>query len=75
MKRGGSCTQLHTCAFLHTSPRLDYAILSGGDIAPLEGGAVTQLHSTFDWAERSRKVGLTGVWPGVTGVRPRRVAY
>ncbi|KAI8463565.1 MAG: hypothetical protein J3K34DRAFT_526885 [Monoraphidium minutum] len=34
---------------------LDYAILSGGDIAPLEGGAVTQLHSTFDWAERSRK--------------------
>jgi len=37
--------------------RLDYAILSGGDIAPLEGGAVTQLHSTFDWAERSRKVG------------------
>ncbi|GBF92094.1 hypothetical protein Rsub_04441 [Raphidocelis subcapitata] len=34
---------------------LDYAILSGGDVAPLEGGAVTQLHSTFDWAERSRK--------------------
>ncbi|KIY92182.1 hypothetical protein MNEG_15781 [Monoraphidium neglectum] len=34
---------------------LDYAILSGGDIAPLEGGAVTQLHSTFDWAEKSRK--------------------
>jgi hypothetical protein len=38
------------------TPSLDYAILSGGDIAPLEGGAVTQLHSTFDWAERSRKV-------------------
>ena len=35
---------------------LDYAILSGGDVAPLEGAAVTQLHQTFDWAERSRKV-------------------
>ena len=34
---------------------LDYAILSGGDIAPLQGGAVTQLHDTFDWAEKSRK--------------------
>jgi ATPase family AAA domain-containing protein 3A/B len=34
---------------------LDYAILSGGDVAPLGGGAVTQLHDTFDWAERSSK--------------------
>jgi len=34
---------------------LDYAILSGGDVAPLGSGAVTQLHETFDWAERSRK--------------------
>lgn len=34
---------------------LDYAIMSGGDVAPLAGGAVTQLHQTFDWAERSRK--------------------
>ena len=34
---------------------LDYAILSGGDVAPLQGGAVTQLHDTFDWAEKSRK--------------------
>lgn len=34
---------------------LDYAILSGGDVAPLGGGAVTQLHETFDWAEKSRR--------------------
>lgn len=34
---------------------LDYAIMSGGDVAPLEGKAVTQLHATFDWAERSRR--------------------
>lgn len=34
---------------------MDYAILSGGDVAPLGGAAVTQLHATFDWAERSRR--------------------
>ena len=34
---------------------LDYAIMSGGDVAPLGGKAVQQLHEMFDWAERSRK--------------------
>ena len=34
---------------------LDYAIMSGGDVAPLGGNAVTQLHSLFDWAQTSRK--------------------
>ena len=34
---------------------LDYAIMSGGDVAPLGGGAVQQLHEMFDWAERSRR--------------------
>ncbi|GIL58833.1 hypothetical protein Vafri_13806 [Volvox africanus] len=34
---------------------MDYAIMSGGDVAPLEGKAVTQLHQTFDWAEKSRR--------------------
>lgn len=37
---------------------LDYAIMSGGDVAPLGGKAVTQIHELFDWAETSRKVGL-----------------
>ncbi len=35
---------------------LDYAIMSGGDVAPLGGKAVTQIHELFDWAETSRKV-------------------
>lgn len=35
---------------------LDYAIMSGGDVAPLGGQAVTQIHEMFDWAETSRKV-------------------
>lgn len=34
---------------------LDYAIMSGGDVAPLGGKAVQQLHDMFDWAERSRR--------------------
>jgi len=34
---------------------LDYAILSGGDVAPLGPSAVPALHSLFDWAERSPK--------------------
>jgi ATPase family AAA domain-containing protein 3A/B len=34
---------------------MDYAILSGGDVAPLGEDAVTQLHSLFRWAKRSKK--------------------
>ena len=34
---------------------MDYAIMSGGDVAPLGSGAVSQLHDMFDWAEGSRK--------------------
>ena len=32
---------------------LDYAILSGGDVVPLGAEAVTEIHSLFNWAERS----------------------
>ena len=38
----------------HTSG-LDYAIMSGGDVAPLGAGAVKQMHELFDWAARSRR--------------------
>jgi ATPase family AAA domain-containing protein 3A/B len=34
---------------------LDYAVLTGGDIAPLGRDAVTELHKLFDWAKTSRK--------------------
>jgi len=34
---------------------LDYAILTGGDIAPLGRSAVTEIHNLFDWATYSRK--------------------
>lgn len=34
---------------------MDYAILTGGDVAPLGRDAVTELHKLFDWANSSRK--------------------
>lgn len=34
---------------------MDYAILTGGDLAPLGGDGVTQIHKLFDWALTSRK--------------------
>ncbi|KAL2636156.1 hypothetical protein R1flu_007635 [Riccia fluitans] len=34
---------------------LDYAIMTGGDVAPLGPQAVTKLHELFDWAGRSKK--------------------
>lgn len=34
---------------------LDYAILTGGDVAPLGRDAVTELHKLFDWARTSRR--------------------
>jgi len=34
---------------------LEYAIMSGGDVAPLEDQAVTELHKLFSWVHRSRR--------------------
>jgi ATPase family AAA domain-containing protein 3A/B len=34
---------------------MDYAVMSGGDVAPLGEDAVNQLHGLFKWAARSRK--------------------
>jgi len=34
---------------------LEYAIMSGGDVAPLEEQAVTELHKLFTWVNRSRR--------------------
>lgn len=34
---------------------LEYAILTGGDIAPLGRDAVTEIHKLFDWAHTSRR--------------------
>lgn len=34
---------------------MDYAILTGGDLAPLGRDGVTSIHKVFDWATTSRK--------------------
>jgi len=34
---------------------MDYAVVAGGDFAPLGASAVTELHKVFDWAEGSKK--------------------
>lgn len=34
---------------------LDYAIMTGGDVAPLGAQAVTKIHELFDWAGKTRK--------------------
>ena len=34
---------------------LDYALMTGGDVAPLGATAVTKIHEMFDWASTSRK--------------------
>lgn len=36
---------------------MDYAILTGGDIAPMGRDGVTAVHKVFDWANSSRKGG------------------
>eukprot|EP00630_Chrysocystis_fragilis_P003698 CAMPEP_0197400078 /NCGR_PEP_ID=MMETSP1165-20131217/16295_1 /TAXON_ID=284809 /ORGANISM="Chrysocystis fragilis, Strain CCMP3189" /LENGTH=538 /DNA_ID=CAMNT_0042926117 /DNA_START=17 /DNA_END=1633 /DNA_ORIENTATION=+ len=40
---------------LALSSGLDYAILTGGDVAPLGRDAVTEIHKLFDWARHSRR--------------------
>jgi len=34
---------------------LDYAVITGGDVAPLGKDAVTELHKLFDWSKTSTK--------------------
>ncbi|KAF5735424.1 ATPase family AAA domain-containing protein 3-B [Tripterygium wilfordii] len=34
---------------------LDYALMTGGDVAPLGSQAVTKIHQLFDWAKKSKR--------------------
>ncbi|GLJ19589.1 hypothetical protein SUGI_0354460 [Cryptomeria japonica] len=34
---------------------LEYAMMTGGDVAPLGSQAVTKIHQLFDWAKKSKK--------------------
>lgn len=56
-----ACQKTHTTGKtlfakkLALSSGLDYAILTGGDVAPLGRDAVTEIHRLFDWARASRR--------------------
>ena len=34
---------------------MDYAIMTGGDVAPMGRDGVTAIHKLFDWSQSSRK--------------------
>jgi len=34
---------------------MDYAIMTGGDVAPMGREGVTAMHRVFDWANTSRR--------------------
>ncbi|XP_057456862.1 uncharacterized protein LOC130747833 [Lotus japonicus] len=34
---------------------LDYALMTGGDVAPLGSQAVTKIHELFDWSKKSKR--------------------
>jgi len=34
---------------------MDYAIMTGGDVAPMGREGVTAIHKLFDWANTSRR--------------------
>lgn len=34
---------------------MDFAIVTGGDVAPMGRDGVTAIHKVFDWAQTSRK--------------------
>lgn len=34
---------------------MDYAIMTGGDVAPMGKEGVSAMHKVFDWAQTSRK--------------------
>ncbi|XKL67925.1 hypothetical protein PGB90_003416 [Kerria lacca] len=40
---------------LATHSGMDYAILTGGDVAPMGSEGVTAIHKVFDWASSSRR--------------------
>ena len=41
--------------FIKKIQGLDYALMTGGDVAPLGSQAVTKIHQLFDWAKISKK--------------------
>ncbi|PWA48212.1 AAA-type ATPase family protein [Artemisia annua] len=41
--------------FICVMQGLDYAMMTGGDVAPLGAQAVTKIHDIFDWSKKSKR--------------------
>lgn len=50
---GTGKTLFAKCLAKHSG--MEYAILTGGDVAPLGRDAVTEMHKVFEWAETSKR--------------------
>ena len=46
---------LFTVQSLAKHSGMDYAIMTGGDVAPMGRDGVTAMHRVFDWATTSRR--------------------
>lgn len=58
--RGGGCLPdfaMFICVEqkLAVHSGMDYAIMTGGDVAPMGRDGVTAMHKVFDWASTSRR--------------------
>ncbi|KAK2508318.1 hypothetical protein MC885_009516 [Smutsia gigantea] len=50
---------------------MDYAIVTGGDVAPMGRDGVTAMHKVFDWADTSRR-GAVPAWGGLSQALPEQ---
>lgn len=49
----GVCVCVEQKLAMHSA--MDYAIMTGGDVAPMGRDGVTAMHKVFDWANTSRR--------------------
>lgn len=54
---------------------MDYAILTGGDVAPMGSEGVTAIHKVFDWASTSRRGVLVFIDEADAFLRKRSSTY
>jgi len=50
---------------------MDYAIMTGSDVAPLGRDAVTEIHKLFDWSDKSSRGLLLFIDEADAFLRPR----
>lgn len=53
--QGAQLPSPHSAQKLALHSGMDYAIMTGGDVAPMGREGVTAMHKVFDWANTSRR--------------------